>query len=249
MLVDGSSCSHLSPAAPYCQLMLKSHYQTRNFITREKGFSLIELMIVLLIISILSVMAVISFRAEKKYYADTQAFQIIDILHEARQRSITQHETMRVEFNQTRNVVRLFSENEPGDASDDKEIKTFKLMDTATVAVGTEPKNISKKPSEIAPTPVLSFKKSVYPLSLSDSVITLRFVPKGKVLDAGSNSIGNNAAMTGATIYVWMPDYSSSGQPQETGSIIRAVTVQGTSGLTKYWKCQLVKGNCENWVQ
>lgn len=215
----------------------------------ESGFSFLELIIVVLIISILSVMALMSFKSEKKYLADTQAYQIIDILHEARQRSLTQHETMRVEFNQTRSAVRLIAEGEPGNAGDDKEIKSLKLEDSKLVVVGSTPKNVLTAPSEMSPVPVLNFKKSVYPLSQSETVATLRFLHTGKVLDAGSNSVGDNSAMTGATVYVWMPDYSASNQPLPTGSVIRAITIQGTSGLAKYLKCPVINAKCENWAQ
>lgn len=215
----------------------------------EGGFSFLELLIVMLIITILSVMALMSFRGEKKYAADTEAYKIIDIIHEARQRSLTQHETMRVEFNQTQNIVRLIEENEPGNAADDKEIKSLKLPDVRNVVVGSTPKNVSVAPTEMSPIPVLTFKKSVYPLSQSDTVATLRFVHTGKVLDAGSNAVGDNSAMTGATVYVWMPDYSATNQPLTTGTVIRAITVQGTSGLSRYVKCPVVNNNCQNWAQ
>jgi prepilin-type N-terminal cleavage/methylation domain-containing protein len=215
----------------------------------ERGFSLLELLIVVLLISIVSVMALLSFRGEKKYLADTKAYDIIDVLHEARQRSLTQHSTMRVEFNQTRNSVRLISEGEPGNAADDKEIKNLKLPDVKNVVVGTLPKNVSKYPEEMSPVPILVYKKSVYPLSQSDTVATLRFLRTGKVLNAGSNAIGDNSAMTGATIYVWMPDMSNTGQVLATGSVIRAITVQGASGLSRYVKCPVVAGKCENWIQ
>lgn len=224
----------------------------KNHIKRlenESGFSFLELIIVVLLISILSVFTLLSFKAEKKYLADTQASQIIDVLHEARQRSLTQQETMRVEINQTRKTVRLIAEGEPGSASDDKELKSVPLQDTKYVVVGAMPTNVSKTPEEMSPTPALKFKKSVYPLSNGDSVATLRFVRTGKVLDAGSNAIGDNSTLTGATIYVWMPDYSSAGQPLTSGVIIRAITVQGTSGASKYLKCTLTGNKCLNWIQ
>lgn len=215
----------------------------------ELGFSFIELIIVVLIISIISILALLSFKAEKKYSADIQAYQIYDVLQEARQRSLTQRETMRVEINRTRNVIRLISENEPGDASDDQEIKSVKLEDASNLVVAAAPQNITSSPVEMSPTPVLSFRTSVHPLSLSETVATLRFVKTGRVLDAGSNSIGDNSSMTGATIYIWSPDYSASDQPLPTGSIIRAITVEGTSGMCRYWKCPIVNGTCEKWIQ
>lgn len=218
-------------------------------LNNEGGFSFLELIIVLLIISIVSVMALMSFRGEKKYAADTEAYKIIDIIHEARQRSLTQHETMRVEFNQTKNTVRLIEENEPGTTADDKEIKSLKLPDVRNVVVGTMPKNVSTAPTEMSPVPALTFKKSVYPLSQSDTVATLRFTHTGMVLDAGSNAAGDNSAMTGATVYVWMPDYSAANLPLATGTVIRAITVQGTSGLSRYLKCPVVNNKCQNWAQ
>ena len=215
----------------------------------QKGFSIIELIIVVLIISILSILAFLSFKAPKKYLADTQAYQIVDILYEARQRALTQHETMRVEIDQTRNIIRLISENEAGNANDDKEIKSLKLESPRDVVVGNPPKNVASYPTELSPTPTLTFKPSVYPSSKSDVVGTLRFTTSGRVLDAGSNAVGDNSTMTGATIYVWMPDYSTSGQPLQTGTIIRAITVQGTSGLASYWKCAVNGTTCDNWSQ
>lgn len=225
------------------------HLRKQLDIYSEKGFSFIELIIVLLIISIISVFALMSFKSEKMYLADTEAYQIIDFFHEARQRSITQHETMRVEINQTRNVIRLISEGEPGNAADDKEIKSLSLRDPKEVVVGAMPKNVSGAPSEMSPTPILSFRKSVHPLSNSDMVATLRFVHTGKVLNAGSNAAGDNSTITGATIYVWMPDNSASGANPTTGQVIRAITVQGTSGLSRYLKCQLTGAKCTNWTQ
>ena len=229
--------------------MFYSPQSKQKNIRKEDGFSFIELIIVMLVIAIISVLSILSFRAEKKYLADTQAYQIMDILHEARHRALTQHETMRVEINQTRNTIRLISENEPGTAGDDEEIRSIKLEDPSYVRVGAIPENANKLQSEMSPTPELSFKKSVYPSSDLDKVATLRFVRTGKVLDAGSNAAGDNSVMTGVTIYIWMPNYSNSGTPLPSGSIIRAITVQGTSGISKYWKCPVIGTVCQNWVQ
>jgi prepilin-type N-terminal cleavage/methylation domain-containing protein len=215
----------------------------------EEGFSLIELVIVMLVISILSVMTILSFRAEKKFASDDQAYLIVDIIQEARQRSLTQHETMRVEINRTRNTVRLINENISGDATDDVEIKTLKLQDPKYVVVDTSPQNISSYPTESSPVPKIVFKTSVHPLSLNDSVATLRFLKTGKVVDAGSNAIGDNAAVTGATIYLWMPNYSAANLPLNTGNVIRAITVLGGTGNSKYWKCPVENNQCSNWTQ
>lgn len=215
----------------------------------EHGFSLIEILIVLLVICILSVLTLMAFKGEKKFLADTEAYLILDVLNEAKQRALTQHETMRVEINKTTNTIRLISENAPGDATDDQIVKTLVLQHPNYVAFESAPTNMASSPTDSTPTPAITFVTSVHPLSTSSQVATLRFLRTGKVVTAGSNAIGTNATVTGATIYVWMPDYSSSGTPLTTGSVIRAITVLGTTGSTKYWRCGLVNGECADWKQ
>lgn len=223
--------------------------KNEDFLRQENGFSIVELTIVLLIISILTILSVVSFRPEEKFLTDSQAYKINDILHEARQRSLTQRETMRVEINRTKNEIRLITENEAGNASDDQILKTASLENPADIIVGAAPQNISKFPVEMSPTPTVSFKVSTHPLSLGDTVATLRFTKIGKVLDAGTDAVGNNSVMIGATFYIWMPDLDSANQPLPTGDIIRAITVQGTSGMTNYWKCPLDdSGACSEWI-
>lgn len=215
----------------------------------EQGFSLIELLIVLLVVCILSVLTLMAFKGEKKFLADTEAYLILDVLNEAKQRALTQHKTMRVEINKTNNTIRLISENAPGDAADDQIIKTLVLQHPNYVAFEAAPTNMASTPTDSSPTPAITFTNSVHPLSTSNQVATLRFLRTGKVVTAGSNAIGTNAAVTGATIYVWMPDYSNEGTPLTTGSVVRAITVLGTTGSTKYWRCGLVNGDCAEWKQ
>lgn len=214
-----------------------------------RGFSIIELLIVLLIVGILSVLSVLSFRAEKKFLADTEAYQIMDFINEAKQRALTQHEIMRVEINKTRNSISLINENAAGNANDDKVIKTLTLQPTNYVVYDSAPTNAPNTPTEPSPVPALVFKTSTHPLSLSDQVATLRFLQNGNVVDSGSNATGANSVMTGATIFVWMPNYSTSNQPLATGDVIRAITVLGTTGTAKYWKCQGGNAQCTNWRQ
>ncbi len=215
----------------------------------EQGFSVIELLIVVLMISILSVLTLMAFKGEKKFLADSQAYLILDVLGEAKQRAVTQHETMRVEINKTRNSIRLIAENAPGDASDDKEIRTLRLEHPTYVNIETAPTNIASSPSDSAPIPAITFALSLHPTSLNDQVATLRFLRNGNVVNAGSNAIGSNAVLSGATIYVWMPDLSDSGSPLGTGNVLRAITLMGSTGTSKYWKCGVSEGQCAEWKQ
>lgn len=221
----------------------------KSEIQSEQGFSFLELIIVLLIISILSVLSILSFRAEKKFLADTEAYLIMDTINEARQRALTQHEIMRVEINKTKNTISLINENTAGTASDDRVIRTLALESTNYVVYASAPTNAPNTPTEPSPVPALVFKTSTHPLSLSDQVATLRFLQNGNVVDGGSNATGSNSVITGATIFVWMPNYSESNQPLTTGNVIRAITVLGTTGSTKYWKCPGGSSQCTTWSQ
>lgn len=223
--------------------------QKSNKKYNQQGFSLIELIIVLLVVSILSVLTLMAFKGEKKFLADSQAYLILDVLNEARQRALTQHETMRVEINKTTNTIRLISENAAGDATDDQIIKTLVLQNPNYVVTEQAPTNIEESPSDSSPVPAITFSNSVHPLSNSNQVATLRFLRTGKVVNAGSNAIGTNATTTGATIFSWMPDYSDSGTPLQTGSVIRAITIVGTTGSAKYWRCEVKDGECTDWKQ
>jgi prepilin-type N-terminal cleavage/methylation domain-containing protein len=215
----------------------------------QDGFSLIELIIVLLVIGILSVLTLMAFKGEKMFLADAQAYQILDILKEAKQRALTQHETMRVEINKTTNTVRLISENAAGNAADDQVIRTLTLQHPNSVVIDQAPTNMTGSPADSSPVPALAFTTSVHPLSPSQQVATLRFLRNGNVVNAGLNAVGNSATITGATIFVWMPDYTDAGTPLPRATILRAVTLLGTTGSTKYWRCEVAEGECTDWKQ
>ena len=60
---------------------MKNHpIKNTNTARCEHGFSLVELIIVLLVISILSVLTLMAFKGDKKFLADSEAYSIMDIL-------------------------------------------------------------------------------------------------------------------------------------------------------------------------
>jgi hypothetical protein len=174
---------------------------------------------------------------------------ILDVFTEARQRAITQHETMRVEINKTRNSIRLITENKAGDATDDREVRTLSLEHPNHVNIEVAPTNIANSPTDSSPTPAITFSSSLHPTSLNDQVMTLRFLRNGNVMNGGSNATGSNAVLTGATIFVWTPDYSDTGTALTTGNVIRAITLVSSTGSAKYWKCGVSNGQCADWKQ
>ncbi len=94
----------------------------------QNGFSLVEILIVLTLIVLVGVSATYYLSGHQKLYKpDDQTLLIADILQEARQRSLTQRETLRVEIDLTENQIRLIDENSVTTSDDDEVLKTLSL--------------------------------------------------------------------------------------------------------------------------
>lgn len=207
----------------------------------QKGFSLIEVLLTLIILGIFAALAINSFSSARKYRADDQATMLVDLLNEARQSALNQRRTFRVELNRTIGQVTLINENNPGNADDDSIVKSIPFKDF--VRIGETPENVSEAPTTTSPIPVLDFAASNYPLSSGNEKITLRFARNGLVLDTGTDNIGTGSTMRGATVYIFTTKEGAT-----TPEIIRAVTVLQTTGDTSILKCSFdVDGQCGNW--
>lgn len=199
----------------------------------DRGFSIIELLIVLTIIVIMSTTTYFYLSAHQRLYkSDDQALLIADIFQEARQRSLTQRETLRVEIDLTANIVRLIDENKPGDVADDVLIRQLALLPPNEVKINQRPNEIDNNPPEPYETPSAIFKQSNYPMSLNNQVCTLRFQSNGTVVDAGTNTTGANASQIGMTLHIWLPDKNNPAQ----SNIARALTVIGSTGTVRLWE-------------
>jgi prepilin-type N-terminal cleavage/methylation domain-containing protein len=210
----------------------------------EEGFSLLELLVVLAIIAVLTTISIFYLAGHKQLYKpDDEALLINDILQEARQRSITQRETLRVEINRTRNTVTLYDENEGATADDDRVLKSMAMFDQTEVRVGTAPANIAPNPPEPLPVPTSAFAPSVYPASISDTVCTLRFLANGQVVNAGNNAVGTGAVATGATIHIFAPAKDI----PANATIARALTVIGSTGTIRLWEWDYSSVDANKW--
>ncbi len=217
------------PASPRPHHMAN---QTNHF-GSPSGFSLIEMLVVLVLIGIFVAMAIFYASAhEKLYKPDDESLKIADVLQEARQRSLTQREIMRVEVNLTDNVVTLYDENEPTTVDDDLRIRQITLSPQAEVVTSERPANIGVNPPEMLPVPTALFAPSIYPQSLADSVLTMRFLSNGSVVNAGNTTTGGGAVPTGVTLHAWAP---SKVDPANS-DIARAITIVGSTGLIKLWE-------------
>lgn len=197
------------------------------------GYSIVELLIVLVVVTIVTSGAFFYLNAHQKLYkTDNQALQIADMLQEARQRSLTQRRTMRVEIDLTESMARLIDENAAATSGDDKMLREIQLYFPNEVRVDAPANEITANPPEPLPVPSAQFKTSNHPLSKLHQVCTIRFQSNGTVVDAGDNDIGNNAVSKGITLHLWLPDQNDMRIPQ----VARALTIIGSTGSVRLWE-------------
>lgn len=212
----------------------------------EAGFSLVELLVVISIISVMAAVTIFYATSHKKaFQPDEEALQLADILQEARQRALTERRTMRVEINLATYFVRLYDENRDATtSSDDVLLRGLQLFPSANVKIDTNPAEATYTPPETMPVPSAVFKPSVYTPSVSQSVCTIRFLANGTAVDAGTNAVGSGAVATGATIYVWKPNKTT----PTNGDIIRGVTVLGPTGVIRLWEFNETSTATNKWM-
>lgn len=199
----------------------------------SRGFSMVELLIVLTVITILTGISLFYLSGHQRLFRpDEEALKLIDVFQEARQRSLTQRETMRVEIDLTDNMMRLIDENQPNTADDDRVIRSSVLLPQTDVKINSRPPDISTNPLEIMPVPIAQFKPSIYPPSVTHNVCTFRFLRNGTVVNEGTDSIGSNATTTGLTLFIWSPKKDTSNESE----IARAITVIGATGSVRFWE-------------
>lgn len=209
----------------------------------QKGASLVEVILIMLILTIFAAFALVSWSGTRKFAVDDQAVKTADIFAEARQYSLNQRRIFRVELNRTKGAVTLIDENEPNNAGDDQIVKNIPFK--SFVNIGTIPSNILSAPTAHSPIPVLDYVRSNYPLSPNEEKITIRFAKDGRVLDTGTDAGGTGSLMRGATIYMF-----SNKEKTTTPEIIRAITVLQASGDIAILKCSFDTNNkCGNWTR
>ncbi|MBP9664266.1 MAG: prepilin-type N-terminal cleavage/methylation domain-containing protein [Pyrinomonadaceae bacterium] len=200
----------------------------------EKGYSIVELLVVVAILAIMSTVALIYATAHKKLYEpDDQALQLSDIFQEARQRALTQRRTMRVEVNLASNTAKLYDENQNAtSSSDDFLIRSLNLFASARVRVDARPSEIGYNPPELMSVPNAVYSPSVYTPTVSQSALTVRFLANGSAVNAGTNSIGTGAVPTGVSLHIWSPKESNNVE----SDIARCLTVLGATGIIRLWE-------------
>lgn len=210
----------------------------------SRGFSIVEMLIVLTVMVILSGFSLFYLSGHQRLFRpDEQSLKIVDMMQEARQRSLTQRETMRVEIDLTDGIIRLIDENTPATADDDRIVRSAELFPASEIKLETRPPDISTNPEEAMPVPQAQFRQSIHPESISNTVCTYRFLRNGTVVDQGTDAVGTNAVPTGSTLFIWSPKKDN---PSES-DIARAITVIGATGSVRFWEYNRNLSEANKW--
>ncbi|HLA94556.1 MAG TPA: prepilin-type N-terminal cleavage/methylation domain-containing protein, partial [Pyrinomonadaceae bacterium] len=106
----------------------------------ERGFSVIEILIVVAIITIMSAVAipyVYSYR--KLYKSEEQSLKVIDLMREANQMALNRRRTIRLELDMTRNAILLIDEG----SVPAKLVKAIPLEQPGTLRMDVAPAGIT----------------------------------------------------------------------------------------------------------
>lgn len=216
----------------------------------EQGFSILELIVVMVVIAVMSAVSIFYLRTSKKLLAvDEQASRLSDILQEARQKVLTQKAVMRVEIDNTTKSFRLIGEGfDEASTTDDRVLRNSSFGGENTIRID-KPSNVTgglnEVPTDNSPVSKCVFTASNHPLSVGNSVCTIRFLRNGLVADAGTGGIGTNAVTRGFTVYVWKPtnDFATT----TTGDVIKAITISGSSASIRLWDYRLSATTTDKW--
>ena len=180
---------------------------------RQKGFSMPELIVVLLIVTILAVLALPQLTASRRLFrfAGMQR-QVVASLNEARQQAMSQRAPITFRYDNTdkKTVVHGGSYGALGDAKNQTVEMSGSGLDIADIVYG--------RPSG-APRSALADTTNM--TALSNKVVSVTFQADGSVLDA--NDLPQNSAL-----FFYNKKY-----PQDAAF---AVSVLGAGGRIKLWR-------------
>lgn len=181
----------------------------------EKGFSVIELLIVVAIVIILTAAAVFTLTPQRRAYrTDDAAGQVTNLLRDAYQRALTQRQTMRVQIDRANMLVKIIDENKLP-IGDEIEVRSEKLSSEVSLSQPAAGAGLLNPPQAPYNYPAAAYANNLW---------EARFRSDGSVVDAAGNPLS-------ATLFFSLANMKSS-----ESNLIRAVTLFGPSGSVRVWR-------------
>lgn len=207
---------------------MKKKYQSAT--NPERGASLVEIIIALVIIGILSAVSLPYIVNYKKYYkSEDQALKMMDLMREAQQLALAQRRTIRFEIDLTDNAVLLIDQSASAAGTLRKKIPLEATKDIRVdmIPTGVTKPNPPNYNNITFATDTVGHTEGAQTVT-GHSIWAARFQRDGSVVNAAGTPISVN-------IYIWPPITPGSTTPRRKNEI-RAITMFGGSGAIRYWK-------------
>lgn len=198
--------------------------------TRERGFSMIELLIVMSVGIILLAVAIPSLRAHRTAYrTEDQALRIVDLMRRATQKAITERQRMRVEIDLTDREARLIDENGTTATTDDSTKMRVTLDADTDVRMNATTTNLSQ-PSNVAALPVALHTATTFESASGGHLVwSVYFQNDGTATTVAGDVVSR-------TLMFWEPKAANEAWTAKNEKLVRAVTITGGAGAVRYWK-------------
>lgn len=211
--------------------MIKTTVASITSDARERGFSMIELLIVMSVGIILLAVALPSLRAHRATYrTEDQALRVVDLMRRATQKAITERQRMRVEIDLTDREARLVDENGTTATTDDSTRMRVTLDADTDVRMNATTTNVSQ-PSNVATPPVALHTAATFESASGGHLVwSVYFQNDGTATTAAGDPVSR-------TLMFWQPkDAADEAWIAKDEKLVRAITITGGAGAVRYWK-------------
>jgi prepilin-type N-terminal cleavage/methylation domain-containing protein len=210
-------------------MALRKIFPTPTGRNSQGGFSMIELLVVVVIMTIMTGVVVFSFRSNKRsYIADDEAAKVLSFFREAYQRALSQRQAQRITIDRNNNLIRLADMGLlPGG---DETIINRGVLSTGVTM--TQP-IVSGNPLAPPPAPY-----NYAPADMSSGTIDIYFLADGSITNA--TGFNNSSFAPVSLTFFFSPSQQVNTAPGQSssnaGNLIRAVTLFGPTGSTRLWR-------------
>ena len=197
--------------------------------THERGFSIIELLIVCALILIMTAMSIFAFRGNRRaFYADDETRTVLEVMRDASQRALSRRRRMRfvVAVNTTsrEKELRIFDDGGPGTADDNPvPVRRVTLAPAIEVRITlTAPSGVSK------PNPP-NYADRVFTQASGEDLWQIWFWSDGTVRDSAD-------VLTSGNLFIYPPRNSATDANPRATNQVRCITIFGGTGAVRPWQ-------------